>query len=226
MFELLTPEAATLADVKPRQEFHGDDEALAVSLVLKLEGPNTLLDRLSPSLRHALYMADPDQVPLPGLDPTTPLRRSSDVERVALKFAFVGWTLRVDHFVGDRRRITLPACKVDRFRLDPLEAGRVVLQFRVGTSSVVPAQIGELCELLGHGVWIELEAPTPNDEPRASDEDRAARRPLPRDKRQTDLPIHDGPPLSAADVFAAQHGSREQQLQRLAVVGKPPGARR
>jgi hypothetical protein len=212
MFELLTPEAATLEGVQPRQELHGEDETLAVSLVLKLEGANTLLDRLSPTLRHALFMVDPDQAVLPGVEPVTSLRRSPDVDRVTLAFAFVGWTLRVDHFVGDRRRITLPACKVDRFRLEPLEGGRIVLQFRVGTSSVSAAQIGELCELLGHGVWIELEAPTPNNEPRASDEDRAARRPLPPDKRQGDLPIHEGPPLSAADIFAAQHGSRAQKL--------------
>jgi hypothetical protein len=57
MFELLTPQAATLTGVVPRNEMHGDDEVLAVTLGLKITAANLLLDRLSPTLRAALYLA-------------------------------------------------------------------------------------------------------------------------------------------------------------------------
>jgi len=216
MFELTTPQSATLAGVVPRKEYEGDDERLAVSLAIRISAPNTLLDRLSPTLRDALFKADPNQAILPGVEPTTPKRRCPDLERVALSLRFMGWTLKIEH--GPKGKITLAGCKIDKFRVDPLEDGKITLTFRAGTHAVTPAEVGLLCDKLGDAIVFTLEAPEPSDEPRLSDADIAARRPLPVDKRQSDLTLHDGPPQSAIDVFAAQHGTREQKT----TAARPP----
>lgn len=218
MFELLTPQAATLTGVVPRNEMHGDEEVLAVSLALKITAGNLLLDLLSPTLRAALYMAEPTQQSVPGLDPGTPRLRTDAIRAAVLDFSFEGWTLSVLHRVDGRVGVILPACKVDKFRLEPIEGGSIVLAFRVGTSAINADMIGELCGWLGHEVGITLVAPTPATDLAPTDADLAARAPLPKDKRQATLTVVDDPGLTAGEIFAAQHGPKRR--------GRPPSAQK
>jgi hypothetical protein len=98
MFELQNPTTALLTSVTPRTEHHGDSTVVAVSMKLKITGPNTLLDLLSPALRHTLYTAVEGQDQLPGVEPATPLLRAKGIlDVIALKSCFGGWTLSVDH---------------------------------------------------------------------------------------------------------------------------------
>jgi hypothetical protein len=218
MFELLTPQAATLTGVVPRNEMHGDEEVLAVSLGLKITAGNLILDQLSSTLRCALYMADPSQQTVPGIDPGTPRLRTDAIRFAALDFSFEGWTLSVLRRVDERVGVILPACKVDRFRLEPIEGGSVVLTFRVGTSAINAELIGDLCGQLGHEVSITLVAPAPGADKPPGDEDVAARRPLPKDKRQATLTVVDDPEQTAEAIFAAQHGPKKR--------GRPPSAQK
>jgi hypothetical protein len=71
-FEILTPTDADLTSVTPRNETHGEDKVFAVSLGLRVTGPNTMLDILQPGLRDALYKPVDGQEQLPGVEPSTP----------------------------------------------------------------------------------------------------------------------------------------------------------
>ena len=157
-FELLTPTAATLNSVTPRKETHGDEPVSAISLGLSITGPNTLLDHLDGGkLRHALYMAVPDQVQLPGVEPTTPLLRARGIEEVKCAGKLEGWTVSIEHGIGDD--IELGASKVDKFRVRPMEGGSIELLFRVGTSDISEDEAGALFGKLGQEIQITVRAP-------------------------------------------------------------------
>lgn len=158
-FELLTPTAAMLSTVTPRTEVHGEDRVVAISLALKLTGANTLLDRMSPTLRPTLYQAVEGQDQLPGVEPATPLLRTKGIEQVVLSGALEGWTLTVAHGIDEDDPITLGGCKVDKFRVVPHEGGSVDLHFRVGTNDVDAEEIGLLCGKLQTEIEITLKAP-------------------------------------------------------------------
>jgi hypothetical protein len=187
-FELLTPTPATLKSVTPRTEHHGESIVVAISMRLQITGPTTLLDLLSPKLRHALYTAVEGQDQLPGVEPATPLLRFNAFESHALKGSFEGWTMNVDHGIDEGQPITLGGAKVDSFRVDAQEGGTVVLAFRVGSNDVDPEEIGLLCGKLGSEISITLHAP--EKRPDAIDASSSAK----------DLPP------DAGSLFADQHG--------------------
>lgn len=159
-FELKTPTAATLRTVTPRTEIHGDEKVSAISLGLSIKAANTLLDALDGGkLRHALYMAVPDQDQLPGVEPSTPLLRARGIEEVKCSGSLEGWTVRFEHGIDDDSAIVLGGSKVDKFRVVPIEGGSVELLFRVGTSDIDEGEAGALFGMLGQEVMISIIAP-------------------------------------------------------------------
>lgn len=155
----LTPTAATLTSVTPRTEVHGDDRVFAISLGIKITGPNTLLDKLAPALRATLYKPVEDQDLLPGIEESTPLLRCRNIEQLTIAAAFEGWTLTVDHGIDESDPITLGGCKVDKFKVCPKEGGSVDLLFRVGSSDIDATEAGLLCSHLSQEISITLTAP-------------------------------------------------------------------
>jgi hypothetical protein len=203
MFELITPTEATLTSVTPRQEHHGEDKVLAVSLGLKITGPNTLLDKLSPTLRETLYTAVPDQEQLPGVEPSTPLLRAKQViEQLVLSPSFEGWTLHVDHGIEEDDPISMSACKVDKFKLRALEGGTIELLFRIGTNDVSTEEAGILCSKLGQQIMLTLIAPITQKETPIDGSVEAFEKDHP-----TQAPL-----LDATDIFVDQHGDDEEDI--------------
>lgn len=162
-FELPAGTAVTLTSATPRTETHGDNRVIAISLGLTLKGPNTILDRLSPTLRDTLYKAAEAQDVLPGVEETTPLLRTRGIEQLTLGGSLDGWVLTVAHGIGDDTAIVLGGCKVDKFRLAPHEGGSVDLLFRIGSSDVDAEELGLLCSKLGQEISIALAAPKKPD---------------------------------------------------------------
>jgi len=159
-FELKTPTAATLRTVTPRTEIHGEDKVSAISLGLSIKAANTLLDALDGGkLRHALYMAVPDQEQLPGVEPSTPLLRARGIEEVKCAGSLEGWTVRFEHGIDDDSAIVLGGSQVDKFRVIPTEGGSVELLFRVGTSDIDEGEAGALFGMLGQEVMVSITAP-------------------------------------------------------------------
>jgi hypothetical protein len=204
MFEITTPTEATLKSVAPRTEKHGDEDVVAVSLGLKITGPNTLLDTVQPGLLDTLYVSPPGQESLPGVEPARQLLRTAGIEQVDLKACFEGWTLKIDAGIdGDTDPIAIGGAKVDRFAVVPAQGGTIELHFRVGSNDVSAEEMGWLCSHLKQGITIELTAPKKLDTIDGSVE--AFQRDHPgaagADDRQADL-LDAG---DATDAFVERH---------------------
>jgi len=196
-FELKTSTAAKLTSVTPRIEKHGDSDVPAVSLGIKITGPNTLLDLLAPGLRDVLYMKPEGQEELPGIEFTTPLLRTRAVEKFKVKMAdMAGWRVIVDHGIDDDSAIDLHDCKVDKFSVEPFEGGSIELAFRIGSSDVDSTYIGALAMKLGSEVQIQLHAPE-----KAADVIDGS-----MDAFRRDYPDLGDEDQDAGGLFAAAHG--------------------
>ena len=158
-FELLEPIEAKLTSVTNRVERHGDQEVPAISLGFCIASANTLLDKINPTLRHALYKAVEGQDQLPGVEPSTPLLRAKGIDTCNLAGTFEGWTLQIEHGFDEEDPITLGSVKVDRLKVEPMEGGSVKLYMRCGTSDVSPEDAGLLWSKNGQEVSITLTAP-------------------------------------------------------------------
>jgi hypothetical protein len=225
-FELPTPTPAMLTSVTPRTEIHGDDKVFAISLGLKLTGPNTLLDKLSPTMRTTLYQAVEGQEQLPGVEPATPLLRTRGIEQVNCAGKLEGWTLYVDHGIDEGDPIALGDAKLDKFRVCPKEGGSIELLFRVGTSDIDSEEAGLLCSKLGTEITITLRAPELKvDKPvidgtvghaglaaqRSAEESGQRSLGDPEDETDGD---GEGDAPDATDTFVAQHDTAPKRTAR------------
>lgn len=166
MFQIETMTAATLTSVTPRTETHGPDRVFAISLGLKLTCANTMLDKLSPQLRDALYEAPEGQEDLPGVERSTPLRRCKIVQEVILGPSNLeGYTIAIDHGIDEDDLITLGGCKVDKVRCIPKEGGSIELMFRIGSNDIDATEAGLLCSHLSQEISFTLKAPEKPAEP-------------------------------------------------------------
>lgn len=164
MFEITTPTTVRLASVTPRVEKHGEDEVPAVSFGLRITGPNTLLDLLDKDLRAALYHS-PRNKTIEGVEPIAPTLRCKAIETVHVAAGpFEGWTLNVDHGIDEQQPLTFGGCKVDNFRVAPIEGGSIELSMRVGTSDITAATVGLMLMKNGQEISTTLTAPKSKDD--------------------------------------------------------------
>lgn len=164
VFELKNPTRATITSVTPRLEKHGEDNVRAVSFGIKISASNTLLDLLSAGLLAALYTKPDNETPGPrtfeGMELShLPLLRTSGVESLNVKGSYEGWTLHIPYGIDDTSAINLGGCKVDKFKVIPIEGGSITLTMRIGTSAVDEPLCGKLMMLLGEEREITLLAP-------------------------------------------------------------------
>lgn len=162
MFALPRNEAK-LKLVQPRNEKHGEDKIVAVSLHLQFTGPNTILDLLSPTLREALYMRSADQEDLPGVEPSTPRLRTHDLGSLAPTCKAVeGGTFYVEHGIGEE--IALGLATAAKWRVDAMEGGTVHLHFRINSSDIGHDDIATLVGKMGQVVHCRFVPPEPASE--------------------------------------------------------------
>jgi len=157
---------ATLASVTNRVEKHGAEDVPAISLRLKITAANTILDKLSATMRSTLYTKPDGQNELPGIEECTPLLRTLGIDHLVFTSTLNGWNLMIDHGIDGIS--VCGACKVDEFKVAPKQGGTVELSFRVGTSDVEPEGAGLLWAKNGQEVIITL---TPPDKPLNTDVD-------------------------------------------------------
>ena len=196
---------AHLATITPRSQKHGDDEVPAVSLGLALTVPNTLLDAISETIRDALFRRIDGQSELPGVEPSTPILRCLQIERVTLDTKYEGWTLEVDDGVDDTTPKVFGGCKVDKLSVEPMTGGSCVLRMRVGTSDIDAERSGMLAMHVAQSIWIKLRAPekqteqpaTPDAEDDAGQQDAGGLFATSAESRDAD----EDRPLTEAEVF-------------------------
>jgi len=165
MFELLTPTEGKMTSFTGRVQRHGDQEVPAVSFKVKFEKvPNTWLDRISPTLRHALFKAAEGQEQLPGMEDVTPFRRSKDINRINLDNVYEGWRITVEHGIDDESALVMGSVKVDDFVVDLYDTGHVDLEVRFGTADVDRHGAGLLWAKQKEKVHLLAQAPKPKED--------------------------------------------------------------
>lgn len=172
-FEILQITEATLTTFTGRTETHGKSKVPAISFRLRFSGPNTLLDLLSPDVRKTLYMAEPGQEDLPGVEATTPLLRCKNIKTWSPENAYEGWTVTIDRSGNDQDDIELGGSKIDAFTVDLHDdPGMVDIECRVGTHHLTPDEAGYLWSKQQQKVFVMLAAPlTPSTNPEAGERD-------------------------------------------------------
>lgn len=203
LFRIDTPTEAKLTAFTPRTEHHGEDLVSAMSLALTITGPNTILDLLSDTLRHALYQRadDESQEALDGIDPPTPkLRTKHLADMLALTLPeIVGGTLFVEWGIGDD--MTFSDCKVGKWRVEPMEGGTCALHFRVSTSDVDEQEAGHLFGKQGQVIMVRFEPPEPVPAAKSTGTTIDGTKGHPGAG-----PLFDGEPEGPTDAFVAAHG--------------------
>lgn len=165
MPQLQLPEwiGARLINVTPRQECHGDDHVVALTMRFRLSGPNTLLDLVSPTLRRGIFAGVDGQEVLPGIPEPTPNLRAKELEGLRIAIPGVkteGATLFVDHGIeGDVQPLSMGDCKVDKVTGAGYDGGSGDVEFNVGTSDIDSEELGIICGKLGSEFPIKVIAP-------------------------------------------------------------------
>lgn len=161
MFEIPEFTQAHVTSVSSRVEKHGDEDVPAITIAVEITTGNTLLDRIDPSIRHALYKAVDDQPTLDGIDVSTPVLRCNAFDTIALTTSHEGWRLFIDDGIDDTEPMAFSRVKADRFRVDAKQGGSIVLKLRMGTSDVDAERMGKMGMHNGQDIWLKLLPPLP-----------------------------------------------------------------
>ena len=196
MFQLPAFTFATLSNLNPRIEKHGDESVSAVDLSVSYDAPNTILEQFAPGLLDAFYkeaeMGDDSQDAIEGLEITgKPLLRFPQMAPIKFTNELVGHRFAIDYGLDEDSAIVLPSVDVGKFSLELKEGGTVSMKFRVQANQGLTEQIiGKLAMLISQEVRIQLTPPEMKPEAEA-------------DELSLVLPGMDeeDKPLTAEDVF-------------------------
>lgn len=149
----LTKERFVLSSINTRGEKHGDERVPALDLKFSATLSNSVLLKLHPDLRDALYVRD----------------RQHDIEADygrKLKFPLIGTIpydleiprvkLRVHDCDSAENDVVLIDAKANKFRLTPMEGGSVGIAFRVQVSDYDTDVLAALARVLQQAVPISL----------------------------------------------------------------------
>lgn len=143
--------------LNPRSEFHGDEEVLALDIKIAFDIPNSALDRLSPTLREALYEAsnDPD---LLGSD-AEHLTHVKNPQLGTLKWAGEYSPCGLHMHTGNGRAkgdVLFGNATVGKITIKPKEGGTCAC---VARAQVLPTpdEVGRLSALLRRAVPVSLD---------------------------------------------------------------------
>lgn len=198
----------TLTHVNFRKELHGDDHVQAADLTMAADVPNTLLDKIVPGLRQALYWnqgAEQGQEDLEGVEAVLPNLRFPRLNggRYALddkKAKLAGYELGIEYGLGDDvSNMLFDCCKVVKRVIEVKEGGTVHLSFQVQYSGdrLDGETCGKLALLEQELIAIKLIPPLVEV---LEQEQEPATNPFPVDD-------DDKKALTAGDIFAASVGS-------------------
>lgn len=168
MFSLIRTNA-TLSNVNPRAEKHGDENVLACDLKFQVKLPNDVLSEFHPALKTFLYFksvnpGDGDLVDEARKDDPgwLPNLRMPDLHPLKHKHELIGATLTIHAPIAKQNDIELDGCHVDGFTFDCQEGGTVIVTFRA-QAHPDEKTIGKLCAHIQEEVEISVEPPEPGE---------------------------------------------------------------
>ncbi len=203
VFEFPEPTDVTLTHANFRKENHGPDLVQACDLNMAVDIPNTLLDKIAPGLRQALYWnaaAEQGQEQLEGVDDILPNLRFPRLNggKFALddkKNKLAGFDLEIEYGLGDEKsNMAFDCCKVVKRVIETKEGGTVRLSWQVQYTGdrLDTETIGKLAQLEQDLITIKL-IPPAVETIETSTEEEPLENPFPVDNETL--------PLSAEDVF-------------------------
>lgn len=150
MFSLdLTEASGTLDNLNCRTEKAGNEKFPAADLRLTVPQSADVLAHFSPTLKHFLFDENGPRDLADGLalrDPHMqyPLARDEEMTGAEVSIAY-----------GVGKPLTFTDCKVNAFRITPMEGGSVVLAFRVQCRPD-EKQIGKLYQLQEQAITVTI----------------------------------------------------------------------
>lgn len=204
VFEFRTHTDVTLSHVNFRKELHGEDHVQACDLNVALDVPNTLLDKIAPGLRQALYCnlsAEQGQDNIEGVDSILPNLRFPRLNggKFALddkKNKLAGYELEIEYGLGDERsNMLFDCCKIVKRQIETKEGGTVRLSWQMQYSGdrLDRETIGKLALLEQDEITIRLFPPAVQVVEDGDDDEEELDNPFPVDNETL--------PLTAEDVF-------------------------
>jgi hypothetical protein len=158
----LVKEKFTLSSINTRGEKHGDERVPALDLKFTTNLSNSVLLKLHPGLRDALYVPD----------------RQTDIEADygrKLRFPLIGTIpydlevprvkLRVHDCDSEDNDVVLIDGRANKFKITPMEGGSVALAFRVQFSDYDTDALAALARVLQQTVPISLACEAAEEEP-------------------------------------------------------------
>jgi hypothetical protein len=160
MFEL--DQQVQLISVNARAEIHGDERKSAFDLMMSASCCADVLADFHPQLVPMLFKKPSNPDLIEQLD-THALTELKFPLLGALKWhaEYEGYTLIVAHGLGGKSDLKLIECKIDKFRILPVNGGAVTVQFRVIVHPEAK-DVGKLCEKIQQEIDIKLVAPPAN----------------------------------------------------------------
>lgn len=150
---------ATLSDVNPRAEKHGEETKMAADLKLEMNVSNDLLAEFAPTLKWSFYhKAESAQAELVEDKTHMPNLRYPLIGKVPFALEIIGATVTVHHGLGGKSDLILGECKVNNFSFDMQEGGTVAIGCRVQAHPDAK-QMGILCEKIQTPIEFTLEPP-------------------------------------------------------------------
>jgi len=187
MFELPEPTRAKIKHVNVRTETHGEDRKPAVTIKLRIEASNMLLQHFEDDLPRRFYRAPalpPAQAVLDGTMHTQLTELLSQVvAAVLIKGVYQGWTLFIDYGASASSHILMGGCKVDKIKAELLAGGTIALTLNVGSSDIDDRSLGRICMLQDIEVSITLKAPKAGAAQSDIDEEQPVKKPRGRPRK-------------------------------------------
>jgi hypothetical protein len=145
------------------------DQDPGVALSFTMELPNHSLTFFDGGLKSFLYTKSAASSGLPKQEGIEGLEEISDMPnltKAGMKLGRLHWnheqtgfTLTIDHGLGNKSNLELLDCVVSGFRITPKEGGTVILDFQIESQDVPEKTFGKLATLKNREVQITLTAP-------------------------------------------------------------------
>lgn len=157
----LERQTVTFTVMKLRPELKEDNQLPDVDLYFTARMGNEALAMIAPEMRSFLYKKG-DQMTTDGNEPGLTVLRFPDLARQRIKKEIVGATVTAHFGVGESNGksgdIVMDSATVDRFFVDPMEGGTILLGWRI-RSKPTGEENGRLSLILGREVSLSVVSP-------------------------------------------------------------------
>jgi hypothetical protein len=167
MLQLLQSTTVRLGYFKTRNEFRGDDQALAVDLSLCWTTSNRALDAFHKRLRPMLFCDLRQEAEGEQAEMDLPVDDLPNVQVPGAKYPIsypdfqqVGARVEIAYGIDDKTAIVLQLCKVSKLHVTPIEGGSAKIEFLVSSSADIDVHaVAPLLGLQQHEISIRLTMP-------------------------------------------------------------------